>query len=51
LTKTAERTAHPVLWALGCLLLGTLASGISLLILPHSMITTPSRVINVIDPF
>jgi hypothetical protein len=39
--KTAERTAHPVPWALGCLLLGTLAGGISLLILPHSMITTP----------
>jgi hypothetical protein len=47
--KTAESTPRPVLWAASFLLLGTLAGGISLLILPHSMITTPSlRVINVI---
>jgi hypothetical protein len=49
LDKTAEKTPRPVLWALGCLLMGTLAGGISLPILPHSMITTPSlRAINVI---
>jgi hypothetical protein len=47
--KTAKNTPRPVLWALGFLLLGTLAGGISLLILPHSMISTPSlRVINVV---
>lgn len=47
--KTAANTPRPILWALGFLLLGTLAGGISLLILPHSMVTTPLlRVINVI---
>jgi hypothetical protein len=47
--KTVQSAPRPMLWALGCLLLGTLAGGISLLILPHSMIVTPSlRILNVI---
>ena len=47
--KTATRAPRPILSALGFLLLGTVAGGISLLIMPHSMLTTPSlRVINVI---
>jgi hypothetical protein len=47
--KTATNAPRPLLWGLGFVLLGTLAGGISLLILPHSMITKPSlRVINVI---
>ena len=47
--KKATQAPRPILSALGFLLLGTLAGGISLLIMPHSMLTTPSlRVINVI---
>jgi hypothetical protein len=47
--RSEANAPRPLLWALGFLLLGTLAGGISLLIRPHSMITTPSlRIVNVI---
>lgn len=47
--KTAKPAPRPILSALGFLLLGTVAGGVSLLVMPHSMLTTPSlRVINVI---
>ncbi|WP_343612976.1 hypothetical protein [Novosphingobium sp.] len=49
LADTAKTERHPVLSGLGYLFWGALAGGISLLILPHSMIHSPSlRIANLI---